>query len=86
AISCPARVLLTFFAVNLLPLHGNDGFKFDDEENIADVRSLDGVVKFMFGGFTNWDGQYFLHITKHGYSYLKTIAFFPLYPGLVWAG
>ncbi|CAG7830985.1 unnamed protein product [Allacma fusca] len=48
---------LQFFAVNLLPLHGNDGFKFDDEENIADVRSLDGVVKFMFGGFTNWDGQ-----------------------------
>lgn len=43
----------------------------------------DQLVSWLFRGLTCWDGQYFLHIAEHGYTYEQTVAFFPLYPWLI---
>lgn len=44
----------------------------------------DIVVQSMFSSFEKWDAVYFLHIARHGYTYENTVAFFPLFPSLVY--
>ncbi|XP_029161454.1 GPI mannosyltransferase 2 [Nylanderia fulva] len=66
-----------------IPDHRADAFKrplsFAEKE-----RSLwDQIINFLFNGLTRWDGEYFLHIAKYGYTYENTIAFYPLYPAMI---
>ena len=41
------------------------------------------LIDVLFGGFDNWDSQYYLYIAKYGYNYQRCHAFFPLYPLLI---
>lgn len=41
------------------------------------------LIEAFFGGFDNWDSEYFIFIAEHGYQYEQTMAFFPLYPILM---
>ncbi|CAB3375438.1 Hypothetical predicted protein [Cloeon dipterum] len=66
-------------ASNLLPHHETDVFEAA-KSPLDTPRPLDPVVSFLFGGLMRWDGQYFLHVARHGYTYLNTLAFFPLLP------
>lgn len=66
----------------LIPDHRADAFKriLDPAEKIS---PCDRVVYFLFNGFTRWDGEYFLHVAKYGYTYENTLAFYPLYPAMI---
>jgi len=44
---------------------------------------LDRIISFLFDGLIRWDGQHFLHVANHGYTFETNLAFFPLYPLLV---
>ena len=41
------------------------------------------LVQFLFGGFGNWDSEYFLMISEHGYIYEQSLAFFPFLPAVI---
>ena len=49
------------------------------------------LIEVLFGGFDNWDSQYYLYNAEHGYKYVllyhhqyeQRYAFFPLYPLLI---
>uniref|UniRef100_A0AAG5CZJ3 GPI mannosyltransferase 2 n=1 Tax=Anopheles atroparvus TaxID=41427 RepID=A0AAG5CZJ3_ANOAO len=72
-------VALQFVANQLLPDHDAGVFIAPRDMN-APERPLDALVRFTLGGLDRWDGQYFLHIAEHGYTYENTLAFFPLFP------
>lgn len=38
------------------------------------------IVDKIVGGFKRWDGEYFLHIAEHGYTYEHTLVFYPFFP------
>ena len=44
----------------------------------------DVITETLLGGFDNWDSEYYLYIAQHGYTFLQSMAFFPLYPMLIW--
>ena len=44
----------------------------------------DAVTEALLGGFDNWDSEYFIYIAQQGYTFLQAMAFFPLYPALMW--
>jgi hypothetical protein len=53
--------------------------------SILNVFSLQPFVD----GWSHWDGGWYLSIVEHGYSFNAesrqgSVAFFPLYPGLIW--
>lgn len=43
----------------------------------------DIVTETFLGGFDNWDSEYYIYIAQHGYTFLQSMAFFPLYPLLM---
>lgn len=44
----------------------------------------DIITETLLGGFDNWDSEYYIYIAGHGYTFLQSMAFFPLYPMLMW--
>ena len=44
----------------------------------------DMLTDTLLGGFDNWDSEYYIYIAQHGYTFLQSMAFFPLYPWLMW--
>lgn len=44
----------------------------------------DAITEALLGGFDNWDSEYYIYIAQHGYTFLQAMAFFPLYPILMW--
>ena len=41
------------------------------------------IVENLFGGFDNWDSQYYITIADKGYTQEQFLAFFPFYPLLI---
>lgn len=75
-------VLIIQFSSNLLiPDHVPDVFK--SPVNLNETKPLDKVVDFFIGGLRRWDAEYFLHISEYGYTYENTLAFQPLFPGVL---
>lgn len=73
--------LLQIFFNAVIPDHSSDVFQ---SPGMDDVTIGDYIVNGIFSGFKRWDAQYFLHIAKYGYTYENTLAFFPLYPSLIY--
>lgn len=77
-------LILQYIFNVLIPDHkAKDVFispSLQDEDNTCIGR----VVTNLLGGFLRWDTQYFLHIYRYGYTYENTLAFFPLYPNILW--
>ncbi|CAL8096166.1 unnamed protein product [Orchesella dallaii] len=72
--------LIQFATINLPQYfrHNNDGFKFTPEKSYG--KLLDEIINSTFGGYVNWDANYFLHISVYGYTSENMLAFFPLLP------
>ncbi|XP_076646957.1 phosphatidylinositol glycan anchor biosynthesis class V [Halictus rubicundus] len=83
AIISRITVLSLQFVFNILCSdHYADAFRSPND--ISESVSLyDNIVTLLFDGITRWDGQYFIHITKYGYTYENILAFYPLYPILI---
>lgn len=74
-------ILQVIFNV-LIPDHHADAFK--TPLDLAEKMSFwDRIITFLFNGLTRWDGEYFLHIARYGYTYENTLAFYPLYPAMI---
>lgn len=66
----------------LIPDHHADAFKRPSDP-AEKVSSWDRIAYFLLYGLTRWDGEYFLHVARYGYTYENTLAFYPLYPGII---
>ncbi|XP_043255878.1 GPI mannosyltransferase 2 [Colletes gigas] len=83
AILSRITVLVLQFIFNFVcPDHHADAFR-SPVDNREKISLYDNIVTFFFGGLTRWDGEYFIHIAKYGYTYENTLAFYPLYPILI---
>ncbi len=51
-----------------------------DAFNPPSTEPTENLVEYLFGGYSNWDAKHFLHISKYGYTFEHSAAFFPLYP------
>ncbi|XP_046745887.1 GPI mannosyltransferase 2 [Diprion similis] len=74
-----AVISLQFIFNQLLPDHDAKVFVSPVDPEMK-ISIYDSLVEYLFGGFLRWDAQYFIHIAKYGYTYEKTMAFYPLYP------
>ncbi|XP_020296329.1 GPI mannosyltransferase 2 [Pseudomyrmex gracilis] len=63
----------------LVPDHQADAFRRPSDPS-EEVSPWDRAVYFLFNGLTRWDGEYFLHVARYGYTYENSLAFYPLYP------
>ena len=74
---------LAFVADLLVPNHDAGVFTWTIASTIKTPTWGDRIVSWFTDGLTQWDGQYFMHVANHGYTYENTLAFFPGYPLLV---
>src|SRR5438874_1564357 len=60
--------------------HSLDAFRVQRSEKYSFAND---IVDLLLDGLNNWDGQYYLHITKYGYDTEKMLVFLPAYPLLL---
>lgn len=69
-------------ANNVVSDHAADAFRSPKPINFKE-NFLEKFLNFFVSGFRRWDAEYFLHIAEYGYTYEHTLAFYPLYPGIL---
>ncbi|KAF7393754.1 hypothetical protein HZH68_010573 [Vespula germanica] len=83
AIISRALILILQFLFNIIcPDHNADAFRSPQDIHEY-VSNYDIMIKFIFDGLIRWDGEYFIHIAKYGYTYENMLAFYPLYPATI---
>ncbi|KAJ8953198.1 hypothetical protein NQ318_003237 [Aromia moschata] len=71
-------LILQYLSNILIPDHDADAFLYPKDNSGNTI--FDKCIDHLFGGLVRWDAQYFMHVARYGYTYEKTLAFFPLYP------
>ena len=74
---------LAIIADSFVPNHNAGVFTWTLASSVKGPTIGDRIIAWITDGLTTWDGQYFIHIANHGYTYENTLAFFPGYPFLV---
>lgn len=93
-ISVISRILvfiIQLLANEVLPDHNADAYRniyhlaFQDNgtQIVDELPSIDRILYRSIEGFTKWDAQYFLEISKDGYVSEQHLAFLPLFPLLI---
>lgn len=77
-------VILQYIFNALIPDHKAQGVFISPSLHDKDDTIIGCFTTDILGGFLRWDTQYFLHIYRYGYTYENTLAFFPLYPYILW--
>lgn len=72
-------VLLQMVSNYLIPDHNANVF-ISPKSPASNGSTCHSIVEQYIGGFRRWDGEYFLHIAEHGYTYENTLVFYPLFP------
>lgn len=75
-------IAIQFAANHLLADHDAGVFEAPIDD-ASQPRPLDAAINLALGGFRRWDAHYYLHIAEHGYTYEQSLAFYPLFPGVV---
>lgn len=75
---------MQYFFNKLIPDHQAVDVFISPSLQDEDYSIVGRTTSELLGGFLRWDAQYFLHIYRYGYTYESTLAFFPLYPNVVW--
>ncbi|KAL5273043.1 PIGV family protein [Megaselia abdita] len=84
-IAIASRLILfciQFIANNVIKDHAADAFRSPKPSDFKE-SFLESFLNFFFSGFRRWDAEYYLHIAEYGYTYEHTLAFYPLFPGIV---
>ena len=79
--------LIQFVSKILITDHNADAYRnryhLELESNFTIGQEVSDKFKYVYksiDGFTKWDAQYFLEISKDGYSREQHLAFLPLFP------
>jgi len=75
---------LQYLLNELIPDHDAEGVFISPSLQDEDNSCIGHAITKFLGGFLRWDAQYYLHIYRYGYTYENTLAFFPLYPSILW--
>lgn len=79
ALSTRLAVITLQFVSNILIIdHIPDSF--ESPGNNVNITIFDKITTMFLGGLLHWDAQYFYHISKYGYTFENTLAFFPFFP------
>lgn len=79
ALSTRLAVITLQFISNIVVIdHIPDVFESPKES--VNLTLFDKITTTFLGGLLHWDAQYFYHISKYGYTFENTLAFFPLSP------
>lgn len=84
-IAVASRLILfciQFVSNNLITDHVADAFRSPAPSDFKE-NFLERFLNFFLAGFRRWDAEYFLHIAEYGYTYEHTLAFYPMYPGIL---
>lgn len=74
-------IFLSFLSNELITGHDPDVFRTPAASEEFTV--FDNIVHRILEGLLRWDAQYFIHIARYGYTYEKSLAFFPLFPFMI---
>jgi hypothetical protein len=68
-------ILIQYISNTIIPDHEADAYHYP-KSNANGV--LNNLTTNLLGGFVRWDAQHFMHISRYGYTYEHTLAFFSL--------